>query len=114
MVSGVRSREEAVVRRQANDDSLENTEPVALRGVIGSVIAFALMFLVYQGWITGDQSTTVKEQTEKIIDAILIILPIGMALLARARAYSPKTAAVIAIENAEKPAGASPTLVSPP
>lgn len=103
----------AAVVAQAEDNSLENTNPVAWRGALGSIVALLLMIAVYQGWITQDSSNVVSENIDKIIDAILVILPIAIALWARLKAYAPKTAAKIAVANASA-ISSVPTLVTPP
>lgn len=102
------------VVRQAHDDSLDNREPVALRGIIGQVVAVAVALLVYKGILEPDEGAAIGVQSDLIVGAVMVLVSVVTIAAQRARAYAPKTAAEIAVKNAAAPVGAAPTLVTPP
>jgi hypothetical protein len=102
------------VVRQAADDSLGNTEPVALTQTIMQIIGVVVAVLVFKGYIQPNEGAFITAQSVILIGAIISLSAFVGAALGRARAYAPKTAATIAIVNAKAPAGTPPTLLSPP
>lgn len=107
------TRGEAVVA-QANDNSFTNTDPAVLRGAVVGVVTAAGAILVIGGWISEEQKNALAEQAGIIVPAVFAIAAIVQAVWTRASVYSPRTAAEIAVANAEQPAGAPPTLAPPP
>lgn len=102
------------VHQQAVDNSVGNTEPVMLRNTIVGVVSALLAILVLGGYVTGDESRELEAQAGIIIPALLLAVQIISGIWSRQGAYSPKSAAEIAIVNASAPMGAAPTLDPPP
>lgn len=102
------------VIEQAQDNSLWNTEPAVARAAVISVVGAGGTILVVFGILDNDQKQALAENAGTIAVAILAIVPIAQAVWTRVATYSPRTAAKIAVENAEAPAGAAPTLLTPP
>jgi NADH:ubiquinone oxidoreductase subunit 6 (subunit J) len=102
------------VRAQANNDGLLNTEPAVARGAIISIVGAVATVLVVSGVLDEGQKQTLEENAGTIAVAILLILPILQSIWTRFAVWSPRTAAKVAVENAEAPAGAAPTLMPPP
>lgn len=102
------------VHRQANDNSIGNTDPVMLRTTIVGVISAVLAILVIGGYVTAGEKSAIEEQAGIIIPAVLILAQVIGGIWSRMAAYSPRSAAKIAVVNALAPAGAVPTLDPPP
>jgi hypothetical protein len=90
----------AEVVAQAENDSILNTEPSAVRGVVASGVTTVLVVF---GVMAEDQRqpiiTAVGETAFWGFTAVVTIVPIVQGLWTRLRTYSPKTAAEVAIEN---------------
>lgn len=106
-------RGEAVIE-QANDNSILNTEPAVVRGAVVSLVGAVGTVLVISGAISPEQKQVLEENAGTIAVAAMTILPILLSIWQRFSVYSPRTAARIAVENAVQPAGAAPTLMTPP
>lgn len=104
----------AEVRAQARDNSLENTEPLAWRGILGAFLTFVLLFLKAQGLLTDEESGIISSQAEVIVDALIVLIPAAFMFWGRLKAYAPRTAAKIAVQNSALPVSAEPTLMTPP
>lgn len=102
------------VRKLANSDSLDDKEPVALRGIIAQIVGVAVAVLIFKGVIEPDEGAAIGVQSEVIVGAIISLASIVGIVAQRAKAYAPKTAAEIAVENAIAAPGTPPTLVTPP
>lgn len=102
------------VQEQADDNGLFNTNPVAAANAITGIIAAVGSILVIGGYVKGSEVDAIKGAAGVIVPAAFVVVSTVAAIWGRAKAYSPKTAAKIAIANAEKPAGATPTLLPPP
>jgi hypothetical protein len=102
------------VTAQAQNDSLGNTEPVALRQIISQIIGVVVTVLLFKGILEPQEGTIVVGQTEIIVGAVMSLAGIIGAIAGRQGAYSPRSAAEIAVSNAAKPSGAAPTLDPPP
>lgn len=102
------------VVQQATDNSLGNTEPVGLTQTVMQIVGVVVAALVFKGYIEPNEGAFITVQALILVGAILSLAAFIGAALGRARAYSPKTAATIAIVNAKAPAGTPPTLLSPP
>lgn len=102
------------VVRQAADNSVGNTEPVALTQALMQLIGVIVAVLVFKGYVEPEEGTFITTQSLVLIGAILSLAALIGAALGRARAYSPKSAAKIAVVNAASPEGSVPTLVSSP
>ncbi len=99
---------------QSQDNSLGNTEPVVVRSAIVGIVTSGIAILAFSGLITDEQRQILEEQAGIIIPALALIVPIVGAFLGRLAAYSPRSAAKIAVANAGQPAGDAPTLDPPP
>jgi hypothetical protein len=102
------------VVRQAADSSLPNTEPVALTQTIMQIVGVVVAVLVFKGYLEPNEGAFITAQSLVLIGAIISLAAFIGAALGRARAYAPKTAAVIAVANAAAPAGSPPSLAPPP
>jgi hypothetical protein len=103
---------------QANDDGLMNKDPLVVKAAVVGVVTSVLVALGAFGLVTEGQRTTIIHAVGEITYYVFVLLPIvvslATALWARLSVYAPRTAARIAVLNAEKPAGAAPTLITPP
>lgn len=99
---------------QANDRGILNTEPALVRGAVVSVVGAVATILVISGVLDESQKHQLEENAGTIAVAVLVIVPILQSLWTRMAAYSPKTAAEIAVVNAAQPSGSVPTLLPPP
>lgn len=108
----------AEVVAQANDDSWFNTEPAVAKAVVVGGTTSVLIAAGAFGLVSEEQRTVIIDQVGNITYGVFVLLPIGISLAtaawARLSTFSPRTAARIAIANAKAPAGAAPTLMSPP
>lgn len=102
------------VTKQATDNSLGNTEPAIVAGAVVGIVGAVGSILVIGGYIDEDQRKALQDSAGQIIPALFVIAAIVQAIITRMRAYSPRSAAQIAIVNAQAPAGTPPTLVGPP
>src|SRR5215218_5090034 len=102
------------VHRQALDNSLMNTDPVLVRTTIVGVVSAILAILVIGGYVTGDEKSAIEDQAGIIVPAVLILAQVIGGIWSRMAAYSPQSAAKIAVANAAAPAGAVPILDPPP
>jgi NADH:ubiquinone oxidoreductase subunit 6 (subunit J) len=104
----------AAVVEQSEDNSLGNTEPVVSAGAVVGFISAVASVLVIGGWIGEDQKRQLESSAGVIVPALLLIVPIVASIIGRMKAYSPRSAARIAVNNAAAPAGTAPTISSPP
>jgi hypothetical protein len=104
----------AEVKALANDDSLPATEPVLLRSTIIGIVSAVLSILVLSGVVTGDERAAIEEHVGVIVPALLLLLPVLSGIWSRLAAYSPRSAARIAVTNAQQPAGAPPVIATTP
>jgi hypothetical protein len=112
------------VREQAQDNSFLNTEPAVARGAAISLVGAVGTILVVFGVLDNTQKEALADNAGTIVVAILAILPIVQAAWTRIAVYSPRTAAKIAVQNADAsvsatqewgaPASATPTMLTPP
>jgi len=102
------------VVRQSEDNSLTNTEPAVLTGAIVGIIGAIGAVLVIGGWIDQQAADELKTQAGILVPSIFIVLGIVQGLITRMQAYSPRSAARIAVDNAASPAGTPPTLPKAP
>ena len=102
------------VRAQANDDSIQNTEPVMLRSTIVGIVSAVLAILVLSGVITGDERQAIEDNIGVIIPALLLLAPVLSGIWSRFGAFSPRSVARVAVRNAAAPAGAQPTIGTTP
>jgi hypothetical protein len=103
---------------QANDDSLLNTDPLVAKAAVVGVTTSVLIALGAFGLVSEEQRLLVIEQVGNITYGVFVVLPLIVSLVtaiwARVSTFSPRTAAKIAVQNAALPAGAAPTLLTPP
>lgn len=102
------------VIEQSRDNGWLNRDPAVVRGAVISAVGAIATLLVVAGWLDASQKQVLEDNAGTIALAVLTIIPILQAIWTRASVYSPRTAAKIAVVNAAKPEGASPTLVPPP
>lgn len=106
------------VVEQARDTSFWNTEPLVAKAAVTGFTGSALIALGAFGLVTEDQRTIIVEQVGNITYGVFVLVPMGIsvatAIWARLSTFSPRTAAKIAIVNANLPAGSAPTLLTPP
>jgi fumarate reductase subunit D len=102
------------VVRQANDGGVFNTEPVVAANAIVGIVAAVGSILVIGGYIDSEQVDQLKGAAGQIVPAVFLVVSIVAGMWGRMHAYSPRSAAVIAVTNASAPAGAVPTLDPPP
>ncbi len=106
------------VRQQARDNSLFNTEPVVAKAAVVGFVTSVCIALGAFGLVTEEQRNIIVEQVGNITFGIFVVGPLILSLLTalwqRLSAFSPRTAARIAVLNASKPAGSDPSLLSPP
>lgn len=106
------------VIEQARDNSIWNTEPVVAKAAVVGITTSVLIALGAFGLVSEEQRTVIIEQVGNITYGVFVILPLVISLLTalwgRLSAYSPRSAAKIAVANAAAPAGAVPTLDPPP
>jgi hypothetical protein len=98
----------------ANDASLPNTEPALITGSVVGIVGAVASILVIGGYIDAEQSQQLKDAAGQLVPAVLVIAAIVQAVITRLHVYSPKSAATVAVINAESPAGTPPTLAPPP
>jgi hypothetical protein len=102
------------VTKQANDNSITNTEPAIVAGAVVGIVGAVGSILVIGGYIDEGQKNALADSAGQIVPAVFVIAAIVQAVITRMRAYAPRTAARIAVANATAPAGTPPTLQSPP
>jgi hypothetical protein len=98
----------------SRDKSLTNTEPALITGSVVGIVGAAASILVIGGYIDADQATQLKDSAGQIVPAVLIIAAIIQAVITRLHVYSPKSAATVAVINANAPVGSAPVLDPPP
>jgi hypothetical protein len=107
----------AEVIEQANDDSILNTEPAAVRGIVVGAAGGVTMLLVVFGVMGEEQRQpiilAVGETAFWGFTAVVTIVPIVQGLWTRLRTYSPKTAAEVAVENYELGKASTQELATP-
>lgn len=101
------------VIEQSRDNGLWNTNPAIATGAIVGIIGAVGSILVIGGYIDESQSQALKDSAGQIVPALFIIFAVIQAAWTRAKVYSPKTAASIAVENA-RATTTVPTLAPPP
>lgn len=99
---------------QAADNSITNTDPVALSQTIMQIIGVVVAFAVFKGFIQPEEGAFITAQSLILVGAIISIAAFIGAALGRSRAYSPRSAAKVAVLNAESPVGAPPVLPKAP
>ncbi len=99
---------------QANDDSWGNSEPAVVRGAVISVVGLLATLLVMSGILDQSQKQTLEDNAGSIAVAVVLILPILQSIVTRLAVYSPRSAARVAIENANSLPGTAATLDGPP
>ena len=116
----------AEVREQATDNSFWNTDPLVAKAAVVGVAGSVLMALGAFGIITEEQRLLIIEQIGNITYGVFVVLPIVVSLVtalwARLSVYSPRSAARIAVTNAQLGQDARargemvavPTLAPPP
>lgn len=102
------------VVRQATDNSPMNTEPAMVAGAVVGIVGAVGSILVIGGYIDEGQRKALQDSAGQIVPAVFVIAAIAQAIFTRMRAYSPRSAAQIAIVNAKAPAGTPATLIGPP
>lgn len=102
------------VHEQATDNGIWNTEPAAAAGAVVSIVAAVGSILVIGGYADNEQIEALKSSAGIIIPACFVIAGAVQAIWTRMKAYSPRSAAKIAVVNAKAPAGAVPVLDPPP
>jgi|SRR6188768_395849 len=102
------------VRAQSVDNSFGNTEPVLQAGTLTGVVSAILAILLIGNVIDEDQRKVLEENIGIIIPALIFIAPVIASLIGRLRAYSPRSAAKIAVANSNSAAGSAPILDPPP
>lgn len=102
------------VKKQASDDGPLNTEPAVVAGSVVGIVSAIAAILVIGGYIDEDQKRQLESSAGQIVPAVLLIVPIVAALIARIKTYSPRSAARIAVANADQPTGAPPSLAAAP
>lgn len=106
------------VVEQARDNSLMNTEPLVAKAAVVGVVTSICIALGAFGLVTEEQRNIIVEQVGNITFGVFVLLPLIVSLLnalwGRLSAFSPRTAARVAVINASRPAGSEPTLLSPP
>jgi hypothetical protein len=103
----------AAVMKVANDTSLVNTEPVALTQALMQIIGVIVAVLVFKGYIEPEEGTFITAQSIILLGGIISVAALIGSALGRARAYSPRTAASIAVDNASSLVTA-PVMSPPP
>ena len=102
-----------VVREQAADTSVMNTDPALVKGAVVAVVGFiggvGAIFVV-MGRVTPDEVKGIQDQATIIIPAGFAILSIVQAVWTRSSVWSPRTAARSAVESAKS---GVPTLAGP-
>ncbi len=102
------------VVRQANDNSLLNSEPAVVRGAVISVVGLLATLLVMSGILDQSQKQALEDNAGSIAVAVVMILPILQSIWVRFSVYSPRSAARVAVENANSLPGTAATLDGPP
>lgn len=96
----------SVVRRQALDGSIMNTEPVVAKAAVVGVVGSVLLALGAFGLVTEDQRLAIIEQVGSITYGVFVVLPLIISIVtgvwARLSAFSPRTAAQSAVESAAR------------
>jgi hypothetical protein len=85
-----------------------------ITGSVVGIVGAAASILVIGGYIDADQSQQLKDAAGQLVPAVLIIVAIIQAVITRLHVYSPKSAANVAVINANAPAGSAPILAPPP
>ena len=96
----------------AADNGIDNTEPVAFRQLIAQIVGILIAILTYKGYVEQNEGQMLMAQSDVIVGAILVIATIIGTIAGRMRAYAPRSAARVAINNAPNPADA--VLIPPP
>lgn len=91
-----------VVREQAADGNVWNTEPAVVKGAVIAFIGAIGTIAVIGGWITSDEVKTLQDQAGVIIPALFVILSLVQAIWTRASVWSPRSAAQAAVASAER------------
>lgn len=99
---------------QANNDSPLNTDPALVRGAVVGIVGAVASILVIGGYVDEGQKSALVDNVGVIVPAVLVIASVIQAVWTRLAVYSPRSAARIAIENANAPAGSPPSLAPPP
>jgi len=102
---------------QARDDSFLNTEPLVAKAAVVGIVTSICIALGAFGLISEDQRDIIVDQVGSITVALFVLAPIIIsavnALWGRLSAFSPRSAAKIAVSNAANTTGV-PTLSPPP
>lgn len=102
------------VRAQAADNGIWNTNPVVAANAIVGAIAAVGSILVIGGYVESGEVDAIKGAAGQIVPAAFLIVSIIAGVWGRMHAYSPKSAAKIAVVNAAAATGAVPVLAPPP
>lgn len=97
---------------QAADNDLDNREPVALAQIVAQVVGVVVSFAIFKGYIEPTEGAFISAQAIALFAAIQALAGVIGAAVGRAKAYSPKSAATIAVVNAKAPMGTPPVLPS--
>lgn len=95
---------------QAADNSLDNTEPVALAQIVAQVVGVVVSFAIFKGYLEPNEGTFISAQAITLFAAIQALAGVIGAAVGRSKAYSPKSAATVAVVNAKAPMGTPPVL----
>jgi hypothetical protein len=98
---------------QAQDNSIWNTEPAVARGAVIALVSAVGGVLVVTGILDNEQKEALSQNAGTIAFAALTIVPILQAVWTRFGAWSGRSVAKIALENAVRPSGVA-TLEPPP
>lgn len=109
------------VAKQATDGSLDNTEPVTFRQLAAQIVGIIVAVLIFKGYLEPSEGAALGVQSGVIVGAIMASAGILGAVAGRMKAYSPKTAAKIALTNSQAAYAAGqvntqnppPTLLNP-
>lgn len=91
-----------VVREQASDDSIGNSEPAVITGAVVGIIGGIGAALVMNGKATTDDIRVLQDQAGIIIPAIFLVWGVGQGIITRFRVWSPRSAARAAVASAER------------
>jgi hypothetical protein len=84
---------------QAQDDSLANRDPVLVRAAIVGIINAVLAFLVVNGTMTEAESAQFVVNLKILAPSVALLAPLIAGWWGKLAAYSPRSAAEIAVEN---------------
>lgn len=102
------------VVEQARDNSFTNREPAVVAGAVVGVVGAVGSILVIGGYIDEGQKQALADNAGIIVPAVFAIAAVIQTAWTRAKAYSPRSAARIAVANAAAPAGTPPILPGTP